>query len=205
MDLYTNAEETHYSREKAGKNQPAMPMYFQHNVVNRQQHEDRCVFGMWYTGSVTAEPCNFRIWRIHLEYLSARESIVKAYSTAIMLLDLTLKIICRWMSNEIISQFLLPPKFPSLSYCCGWFLCCPRLLISLLILSQPLLEGHGNSDLLLPGIRSCTFPSLDLSIRAPHPSRAPLALHSWAQVLSGSREHSNSENGLGSTIANPIH
>lgn len=39
------------------KNQPDMPIYFQYSIVNREQHEDQCAFGMWYTGTVTAESC----------------------------------------------------------------------------------------------------------------------------------------------------
>lgn len=55
MYLYADAEKTHYSREKAWKNQPDMPIHFQYSVVNREQHGDRCAFGTWYTGTVIVE------------------------------------------------------------------------------------------------------------------------------------------------------
>jgi len=46
-------------KKTLGKNQPDMPICFQSSVVNREQHEDRCAFGMWYTGTVIAESCKF--------------------------------------------------------------------------------------------------------------------------------------------------
>ena len=51
MYLYADAQKTHYSREKAWKNQPDIPIHFQYSVVNREQRGDPCAFGTWYTGA----------------------------------------------------------------------------------------------------------------------------------------------------------
>lgn len=79
------------------KDHPDVPIYCQYSVVNREQHEDQCAFGMWYTGTTTAEsrkfgnianPFGIHIgWRKHHEGLKCSSNALSV-NTALKVISL---------------------------------------------------------------------------------------------------------------------